>query len=1227
MLRRFLILGGVVAIFSILAVAALPWWWGAALRSVARGQGVEFREYSRVGYGRWALEDVVVLQPEWELRIDRVEAPHPLAWWWQRRDAGEVVVSDWRVRIDTAQTGDDGPSLSREMVFTQIRRAVPWIPPARSGRGEVSWGENLAIAAEGFVWQAGTLEATGIAFREHQANATLTWASYEAATAGETAGAESEDSDWTLTADDAAGVWSLRGVAATELERFELAGTWHGQPARLIGRFGDGNWVPDEVRLEAGDWQLTGDQVGVGAAYDAVRLSLLATWSGGSYEFSGTVAGEPRADTSSPALSARVRGNGDLTRLRFEQFDVSMPGLSAQLDEPATFARDDMVAGGRSRFVLRADLAQLPGSNGAGQVEGEVTVTTQREDWPVVEGELRLDRVTVSRWSEISGRVAGSLAWPRLDLTTVEFALGEDARASAHAAGDLVAKIWDEVVWDADLPAALLRDWLPAKVDFGTLHTQGELAGPWATPRHSGEWQANELVVDSLLPMETRGRWSGEGLTADVTAQVATATGRVDLAGSLRAGEVEITALSLLHGDAPVVSLARSAAVQWDPAWRIDGVELVGNDITLRGSLASLTDYDLQLQTRQPDTAWLADWWTGQVPLERLLKATLELHREGDTLSFAADLDGEVSVPQVGNVHAVARLSSDGTSTQFDEFVVGQGPREFARLSGHLPVYLQPTASLVAVDPAGVIDLNVSISPNPGFWTAVGEATGVTVSRPDISLRVTGTWNAPRADGEIAIGRLQLANSIGGVDWPALTEVRASLAGDEAGLTVDELSARIDGQTVRMRGRLPATPEDWARLRDEPWNYLREQGSAEIELPQADLAAFARLLPDYLVPTGTITLGLTFAPGSQVDGRLVLNGGVSRPLGPLGVLQDIEARLAFAGRRVTIERVQANMGGQPITLSGGGEWPANGPVAFDINLSGTNLPLVRRTGLLLRGDIDLHVSNEPNSGGAVEGRVLLRDGLMLADVRSLIPTTGGERRSGRPPYFSVEVDPFSEWRLEVAVEGDQFMRLRTPLVTGVASIDVLLEGTLGTPRALGEVTLDSGAVRLPFAQFNVEEAEVRLTAADPYRPEIRLLGEGKRFGYDLHMELTGTADAPQLQLSSDPSLPAADVLLLAMAGVAPQDEINYSTGERAMQLGVFLGSGVLRDLWGTDRTERFSVSSGEKLSRQGKETYRFNYELSERWTLVGDYDEFDYYNAGLKWRFLPMPEEENDAED
>jgi len=215
----------------------------------------------------------------------------------------------------------------------------------------------------------------------------------------------------------------------------------------------------------------------------------------------------------------------------------------------------------------------------------------------------------------------------------------------------------------------------------------------------------------------------------------------------------------------------------------------------------------------------------------------------------------------------------------------------------------------------------------------------------------------------------------------------------------------------------------------------------------------------------------------------------------------------------------------------------------------------------------------------------------------------------------VDVPPFNDWRLDVAVDGDRFLRLRTPLFTGLASAHFRLRGTLGDPRATGEAVVNEGKVLLPFATFNVRQGDVRLTETNPFEPRISLVGTSRRFGYDLRMEVSGTVEKPRLTFSSTPPLESEQVLLMVMAGETPQNEMTYTSRDRAARLGAYLGQSLLKQLGGNpEATERLSVTVGERISRQGRETYGVEYELTPRWSLVGEYDEFDEYNVGVKWR-------------
>jgi translocation and assembly module TamB len=48
--------------------------------------------------------------------------------------------------------------------------------------------------------------------------------------------------------------------------------------------------------------------------------------------------------------------------------------------------------------------------------------------------------------------------------------------------------------------------------------------------------------------------------------------------------------------------------------------------------------------------------------------------------------------------------------------------------------------------------------------------------------------------------------------------------------------------------------------------------------------------------------------------------------------------------------------------------------------------------------------------------------------------------------------------------------------------------------------------------------------------------------------------------------------------------------------------------------ERLILRSGESISEDGRLTYSVEYRLTDRWSIMGEYDEFNAFNADLKWK-------------
>jgi translocation and assembly module TamB len=117
------------------------------------------------------------------------------------------------------------------------------------------------------------------------------------------------------------------------------------------------------------------------------------------------------------------------------------------------------------------------------------------------------------------------------------------------------------------------------------------------------------------------------------------------------------------------------------------------------------------------------------------------------------------------------------------------------------------------------------------------------------------------------------------------------------------------------------------------------------------------------------------------------------------------------------------------------------------------------------------------------------------------------------------------------------------------------------------------------------------------------------------MEIEGNAAKPNVVFTSSPALDSEQVLLMVMTGAAPKNDITNAATQRVANIGLYLSQSLLASL-DPDAADpdKLSVSSGEKISRQGEQTLDVEYKLTDRWTLTMEKDEFDEFNAGVKWR-------------
>ena len=119
------------------------------------------------------------------------------------------------------------------------------------------------------------------------------------------------------------------------------------------------------------------------------------------------------------------------------------------------------------------------------------------------------------------------------------------------------------------------------------------------------------------------------------------------------------------------------------------------------------------------------------------------------------------------------------------------------------------------------------------------------------------------------------------------------------------------------------------------------------------------------------------------------------------------------------------------------------------------------------------------------------------------------------------------------------------------------------------------------------------------------------------MEVSGPAENPVAIFTSNPPLSSQSILLMLTAGQLPKNELSYSSTKKAGALALYSGKSLI-DRWALEEPgdSRLTFESGEGVSNNGRVTYQVEYELSKRFFLTGEYDEYDAINAGVKYKLL-----------
>ena len=411
-----------------------------------------------------------------------------------------------------------------------------------------------------------------------------------------------------------------------------------------------------------------------------------------------------------------------------------------------------------------------------------------------------------------------------------------------------------------------------------------------------------------------------------------------------------------------------------------------------------------------------------------------------------------------------------------------------------------------------------------------------------------------------------------------------------------------------------------------------------VQLPASSLAVVPKLAPAVRRIEGTAAIDLHVAgsvekPALSGFAAVELKGArmADEGIPALGVFH---AKLGFASDTLTFTTFNGELGGGTFNLGGTVKLPKLTEPVFDLHLVAKEVLLKRDDSITIRADTDIKAAG-PLKAGTLSGALFLTQSRFFKEIDILPIAMPGKKAKPAPravqnrdTTVSFPNPPLRDWKFDVAIKtrpNDDFL-IRGNLANGAAALDLKLAGTGLAPYLEGSIRVESFKASLPFSTLSVSRGFVYFKKDEPFAPSLDLQGESQFRDYLVHAFIYGRAADPQIQLSSEPPLPYADIVSLLATGTTVGElgaNANVLASRAAMiavqQLyhKVFHRAGTPPpDEKKTDAAsfaDRFQIELGALDNRSGGQTVNTRFRMTDNLYFLGDVGVAGRFTGSLKY--------------
>jgi translocation and assembly module TamB len=697
----------------------------------------------------------------------------------------------------------------------------------------------------------------------------------------------------------------------------------------------------------------------------------------------------------------------------------------------------------------------------------------------------------------------------------------------------------------------------------GTAQFQGTVNGSTTTPHLTGQLTASHFQFNGS-------QWKVLRTDVDVSPSGASLQ-HADLEPATH-GKITFDASAGLHKwaftDASPIQLSLDAS-QLDVQ---DLVKLSGQQVPVTGTLAArVSVHGTQLSPIGQGNVSLTHLVAYQQPVN---SATLTFDGTGDEVHGdlgvhlpAGEVKSKVTIHPRDKSY-VAQLTADGIELQklqalqaqhIDAKGVvsvqakGQGTFDNPGLDATLQI------PEVDIQNQKIADVKLQMNVANHLATADLDSSAVgTIIRADVKVNLTGDY---QADGKIDTQAIPLQPIFAiyapdqAPDLTGQTELHGTLHGPlkntkllEAHLEIPTLKLAY-GKSIQLAETAPIKVD----YKDTVITLQRSGlKGTDTDLQFQGSMSTNKGAPVAVVLLGTVDLHLVqvFQPDVRSSGKLKfnINSNGSTDLGgeinivdanyasgdlPVG-LQHGNGVLTLTKDRLNISKFQGTVGGGTLTAQGGIAYRPD--VQFDLGLMANGVRVLYPQGMRESVNANLRLAGSTDNA-TLGGQVTLADLSFTPafDLSNFIGQFSGGVSAPATPGLAQNI----QLNLGVNSENDVNLVSRTLSVAGSANLRV--RGTAAEPVILGRVNLNGGDIILNGSRFVLNGGTVEFVNPSETEPVMNLSLNTNIQQYNIFMRFNGPISQLRTNYSSDPALPAADIINLLAFGSTTEASAQNST--------------------------------------------------------------------------------------